>query len=85
MSGLRSLRVIKKNLSSSSKRNFATVVNSNFNLSEASGIKVASIEDGAPTSAISVIIKAGSRFESSPGLSHVLKNSLFKVKFIFHL
>ena len=48
-------------------------------VSDAAGVKVSSIEDGARAAAISVVVKAGSRFESAPGLSHVLKNSLFKV------
>ena len=63
-----------------SRRAYATATSSGqFSLAEAQGIKVATTEDGSPTAAISVVIKAGSRFESSPGLAHVLKNSLFKV------
>lgn len=44
------------------------------------GIKVATLDEGLPTSAITVAIKAGSRYESQPGLSHVLKNFVFKVR-----
>lgn len=43
------------------------------------GIKVATLDEGLPTSAITVAVKAGSRYESQPGLSHVLKNFVFKV------
>lgn len=46
--------------------------------STSSGIKVATIDEGAPTSAITVALKAGSRYEALPGLSHVLKNFVFK-------
>jgi hypothetical protein len=47
---------------------------------QVSGINVASSDDGAPTAAITVVVKAGSRYEGAgPGLAHVLKNSVFKV------
>jgi ubiquinol-cytochrome c reductase core subunit 2 len=48
--------------------------------STSSGIKVATIDEGAPTSAITVALRAGSRYEALPGLSHVLKNFVFKVR-----
>lgn len=47
--------------------------------SSSSGIKVASLDEGSPTSAITVAVKAGPRYEPSPGLAHVLKNFVFKV------
>lgn len=53
-------------------RTYATV-------SEASGVKVAGIDNGQPTTSISVVVKAGSRFESRPGVAHALKNFAFKV------
>jgi ubiquinol-cytochrome c reductase core subunit 2 len=56
------------------RRGYATV-------SEAAGVKVLGIETGLQpsTSTISVVVKAGSRFETQPGLAHVLKNFAFKV------
>lgn len=64
-------------------RGYATPSSSSslFSVQDANGVKVASSESGAPTSAISLIIKAGSRYEPAPGVAHVLKNSLFKVRF----
>ncbi|KAJ9094091.1 hypothetical protein QFC21_006192 [Naganishia friedmannii] len=47
-------------------------------VSEASGVKVAGIDNGQPTTSISVVVKAGSRFESRPGVAHALKNFAFK-------
>ncbi|GAA6024462.1 hypothetical protein JCM11491_001159 [Sporobolomyces phaffii] len=58
-------------------RSYATP-SSLFSVHEANGVKVASSESSAPTSAISLVIKAGSRYEPAPGVAHVLKNSLFK-------
>jgi predicted Zn-dependent peptidase len=60
------------------KRAYASV-------SEASGVKVAGIETGAPaaTSSITVVVKAGSRYETQPGVAHVLKNFAFKVCFVY--
>lgn len=54
-------------------RQFATVV-------EASGFKVAAVDNGQPTTAVTVLVKGGSRFETKPGLAHVLKNFAFKVR-----
>lgn len=55
-------------------RSFATVVDS------ASGVKVAAIDNGQPTSAVTFLVKAGSRFENKPGVAHALKNFAFKVR-----
>ncbi|KAI0323501.1 ubiquinol-cytochrome C reductase complex core protein 2 [Cubamyces sp. BRFM 1775] len=52
-------------------RNFATVVDS-------AGVKVAAADNGEATSAVTFIVKAGSRFESKPGVAHALKNYAFK-------
>ncbi|KAJ2980217.1 hypothetical protein NUW54_g11036 [Trametes sanguinea] len=52
-------------------RNFATVV-------DAAGVKVAAADNGEATSAVTVIVKAGSRFETKPGVAHALKNYAFK-------
>jgi hypothetical protein len=42
-------------------------------------LKVAAVEDGSYTSSLSVILKAGSRYETAAGVANVLKNSAFKV------
>ena len=67
---LRASRVV-----SASKRGFATVVDA------ASGFKVAAIDNGQPSSSVTVLLKAGSRYESKPGVAHVLSNFAFKVCF----
>ncbi|KAL8280135.1 hypothetical protein RQP46_007465 [Phenoliferia psychrophenolica] len=46
--------------------------------SSASGVKLASFADSAPTSSISVLVKAGTRYETAPGLAAVLKSAVFK-------
>jgi ubiquinol-cytochrome c reductase core subunit 2 len=52
-------------------RSFATVVDS-------AGFKVATVDKGQPTSAVTFLVNAGSRFESKPGVANVLKNFAFK-------
>jgi ubiquinol-cytochrome c reductase core subunit 2 len=56
------------------KRGYATI-------SDAAGVKVAGIEGAAPpgTMSVTVVVKAGSRFETKPGVAHVLKNFAYKV------
>ncbi|KAH7882078.1 Metalloenzyme, LuxS/M16 peptidase-like protein [Phlebopus sp. FC_14] len=54
-------------------RSFATVVDA-----QASGIKIAAVDNGQPTSAVTFLVKAGSRYEPSPGIAHALKNFAFK-------
>jgi ubiquinol-cytochrome c reductase core subunit 2 len=54
-------------------RSFATVVDT-----KASGIKVAAVDNGQPTTAVTFLVKAGSRYEPSPGAAHALKNFAFK-------
>lgn len=53
-------------------RNFATAV-------DAAGVKVAAVDNGQPTSAVTFLVKGGSRFESKPGVAHALKGFAFKV------
>lgn len=53
-------------------RRLATVVDS-------TGFKVAAVDRGEPTSSITIVAKAGSRYEPIPGLAHVFKNFAFKV------
>mgnify|MGYP001599324112 FL=1 len=47
--------------------------------SSASGVKTAAFAEAAPTGSISVLVKAGTRYETAPGLAAVLKSSVFKV------
>jgi ubiquinol-cytochrome c reductase core subunit 2 len=58
------------------RRSYATAAN----VSEAAGVKVLGIDNGLrpATSSVSVIVKAGSRYEPAPGVAHVLKNFVFK-------
>lgn len=49
-----------------------------FTTANASSITTAAADDGALTSTVTVAIKAGPRYESHPGVAHVLKNYLFK-------
>ncbi|RSH87202.1 ubiquinol-cytochrome c reductase core subunit 1 [Saitozyma podzolica] len=55
------------------KRAYASVA-------DASGVKVAAVEGGAPpaTASVTVVVKAGSRYETQPGVAHVLKSFAFK-------
>ena len=55
-----------------SARRFATVVDS-------AGVKVAAADNGEPTTAVTFLVKAGSRYEPKPGVAHALKNYAFKV------
>ena len=55
-------------------RGFATVVDA------AGGAKVAAVDNGQPTSSVTVLLKAGSRYEQKPGVAHVLSNFAFKVR-----
>ncbi|KXN90755.1 Cytochrome b-c1 complex subunit 2, mitochondrial [Leucoagaricus sp. SymC.cos] len=56
------------------RRGLATAVSS----SSEGGVKVASVDFGQPTSAVTVLVKAGSRFQNKAGLANVLKNFAFK-------
>ncbi|KAF5347252.1 hypothetical protein D9756_009906 [Leucocoprinus leucothites] len=55
-------------------RGFATAVAD----AAAGGVKVAAVDFGQPTSAVTVLVKAGSRFQNKEGLANVLKNFAFK-------
>jgi ubiquinol-cytochrome c reductase core subunit 2 len=58
-------------------RSFATAVDS-------AGLKVAALDNNQPTSAVTILIKAGSRYEPKPGVAHALKNFAFKVCFLWN-
>ncbi|KAG9092006.1 ubiquinol-cytochrome c reductase core subunit 1 [Ceratobasidium sp. 370] len=53
-------------------RSFATAV-------DAGGLKVAAVDNGQPISAVTVLVKAGSRYEPQQGAAHLLKNFAFKL------
>ncbi|KAH9956736.1 LuxS/MPP-like metallohydrolase [Russula dissimulans] len=55
-----------------SKRGFATVVDAS------SGFKVAAVDNGQPSSSVTVLLNAGSRYQSKPGVAHALSNFAFK-------
>jgi ubiquinol-cytochrome c reductase core subunit 2 len=61
--------------STAASRTYATSVN----VTDSAGVKVAGIDVGQPTTSISVVVKAGSRYETLPGVAHALKNFAFKV------
>ncbi|KAH7104547.1 LuxS/MPP-like metallohydrolase [Auriculariales sp. MPI-PUGE-AT-0066] len=52
-------------------RRLATVV-------DAPGFKISAVDRGEPVTSITVVAKAGSRFEAAPGLAHIFKNFAFK-------
>ncbi|KAK7045349.1 ubiquinol-cytochrome c reductase core subunit 1 [Paramarasmius palmivorus] len=52
-------------------RSFATVVDS-------AGVKVAAVDTNQPTSSVTLLVKAGSRFEPKAGVAHGLKNFAFR-------
>lgn len=53
---------------------------SQYATSKAGSFQVATADDvSGPTSALTVALKAGSRFESKPGAAHCLKNYVFRV------
>ncbi|TFK36113.1 Metalloenzyme, LuxS/M16 peptidase-like protein [Crucibulum laeve] len=52
-------------------RSFATVV-------DTTGVKVAAVDYNQPTSAVTVLVKGGSRFQTKEGVAHALKNFAFK-------
>ena len=56
-------------------RSFATVV-------DTAGVKVAAVDNGEATSAVTFLVKAGSRYQNKPGVAHALQNFAFKVGFI---
>lgn len=54
-------------------RRFATAVDS-------AGVKVAAVDHGQPTTSVTFLVNAGSRYETKPGLANYLKNYAFKVR-----
>ncbi|TFK19647.1 ubiquinol-cytochrome C reductase complex core protein 2 [Coprinopsis marcescibilis] len=60
-----------RNVQRIARRSFATVV-------ESSGVKVAAVDNGGPTSSLTVLVKAGSRYQPKEGVANALKNFAFK-------
>ncbi|KAF7795785.1 hypothetical protein EIP86_006952 [Pleurotus ostreatoroseus] len=52
-------------------RNFATVV-------DTAGVKVAAADNGEAASSVTLLVKAGSRFQNKPGVAHALQNFAFR-------
>lgn len=50
-----------------------------YAVGEAAGIKVASRDDGGPTTNLAVVVRGGSRYETAPGVAHALEKFAFKV------
>lgn len=50
-----------------------------YSVGNASDIKVASRDDGRPTTSLAVVIRGGSRYQTAPGMAHGLANFAFKV------
>lgn len=75
MKGVRSGRALARQ-SAGLQRRWA----SQYTTAQAGGFQIAATEEEAgPTSAITVALKAGPRFESQPGAAHCLKNYVFRV------
>ncbi|PWW72624.1 LuxS/MPP-like metallohydrolase [Tuber magnatum] len=49
-----------------------------YSVGESAGIKVASRDDGGPTTTLAVVARGGSRYETAPGLAHGLERFAFK-------
>ena len=66
------------------RRSMASAVNPAFqyDVSEASGVKVANREVEGPTGTLALVAKAGSRYQPFPGFSDALEQFAFKVGFM---
>ncbi|BFZ55555.1 ubiquinol-cytochrome c reductase core subunit 1 [Savitreella phatthalungensis] len=66
----------------STRRSMATAAavqqSFNFNVTDSNGIKVATRDDGRPTTSVSVVVRAGSRYETSPGVANLLEKFAFQ-------
>ncbi|KAI5852299.1 Metalloenzyme, LuxS/M16 peptidase-like protein [Tricharina praecox] len=63
----------------SARRGMAAAANPfHYSVGNAGGVKVASRDDGGPTTSLAVVVRGGSRYESSPGLAHGLASFAFK-------
>lgn len=60
-------------------RGMASQAGLEFETSESAGVKLASREISGPTTTLTVVAKAGSRYEPLPGYSEALEKFAFKV------
>jgi hypothetical protein len=51
-----------------------------FTVSDVSGIRVVARDDGGATTGLSIVLKAGSRYATTPGLAHLLDKFAWKVR-----
>ena len=63
----------------SAARNVQRLVRSFAAVVDTTGVKVAAVDYNQPTSSVTVLVKAGSRFEPKQGVANALKNFAFKV------
>lgn len=66
------------------RRTYAAAANAStsatpFTVSEVGGVKVAARDDGGPTTGLSIVLRAGSRYSPLPGLAHLLEKFAWKV------
>lgn len=79
MSLARSFAAVPSRASSSLLRSsVAALPRRAFTTQQADSIPVAANDDGAPTSSITVAVRAGARYETSPGVASALKHFTFK-------
>lgn len=71
--------MLARNMQRTAARSFATAAAA----SSASGVRVAAVEGGVGgrTGSLTVLVKAGSRYEPKEGVANALKNFAFKVGF----
>jgi hypothetical protein len=50
-----------------------------FTVTDVGGIRIAARDDGGPTTGLSVVLKAGSRYAPAPGLAHLLEKFAWTV------
>lgn len=69
-----------------SRRAMASAANPTFqyDVTEASGVKVANREVAGPTGTLALVAKAGSRYQPFPGFSDALEKFAFKVGPAYH-
>lgn len=77
-------RTAPRALRTNGRRCFASAAGPSvhYETSEAAGVKVANREVAAPTATLSLVAKAGPRYEPFPGFADGLEQFAFKVGFI---
>jgi hypothetical protein len=49
-------------------------------LSEVNGIRLVTMDDGAATTGLTLVLRAGARYAPAPGLAHLLDKFAWKVR-----